>query len=262
MKGSIDLAKVTIHHQKLIETFLPLGYEFSYLLQNEGGTEIRLVKRSSVDGCFEHLCFEQWANDRVRVYVRLGVVPGTTQWRDMFEDRRIEFADAKSIGPKLLSRADVTDWLNWILDKAPATAQQLASAEASSLLARTAVARSAASNYLRALELPIEHMPSYAAGQESVMSKESVAAAKQMFRDGLVTLPRRPNFEEVKSIASYRIALNTIVNNAATNGGTGAFTASTDPYRDYSLAWCLQIMASRIYGEPGWKLLDENREYP
>lgn len=237
----------------------PLGYQVSMIWTDDVTTEIRFIRPAQVVSCFEHLGFQSTASDyQIRTYARLTIVPGATQWKGMFVDRLISPPEKKEFGPRIGNKAEKRQWLEWVVSRAPTIVERLRIDEAENLLGRTEHAREAGCFYLATLKLPIENLVAFADGQSSVMTKRQRSAATKMLRTGLITLPYSTQPEEDLAIAAYKIAVNVIVASVEAGDDRVPFTADQDPYRDDDLAWCLQIMASRIYGELGWNLLDGN----
>lgn len=227
-----------------------LGYSLEYVDFVAGVKKITYVKKIA-DDLYEHLCFALAVENCICTSIELTVVPGTTSWRGLFEDALLPGHLATM---RIVSNVDFHRWAEGISYHVPRVSAELAKS-ADALLESTAIARAAAEYYLKGAYTPSCHFDAFARGQHSVMSVKARNQAKQMRKTSLFALfNNSDSLQSEDPIDAYRIAINLIIADAHQPNSTGYFAPDTDPYENRDLAFCLQIMASKIWGEPGWQL--------
>ncbi len=228
-----------------------LGAQEYWLARHLKRNNLSLFSRPSpVKGCFEQIeiAGDHGEDDSGCVFARVSIVPGATQYRGMFED---EFVFEMS----LRRESRISEWEQRLVEEAIPKSRELARQAGPELLRKTARAQKAASFYLACLPEHIDNLEAYWTAQRSDATDEQRAQAKYSLRTSVLSLDAKDDDDGDRIFWTYQIAAYAIVLNSEKALRAGFFAAGTDPHEEDDLAWCFQIMASRIYGEEGWQFM-------
>lgn len=237
-----------VRPERLDELLGPQGYWLARHLKRDN---LSLFSRpSSVKGCFEQIEItgDHGDVDSGCVFARVSIVPGATQYRGMFEDEFV-FETSFRRGSR------TSEWEKRIVEEAIPKSHEMAHQAGPELLRRTARAQEAAQFYLACLPEHIDNLEAHWTSQKREATDEQRAQAKHSLRTSVLSLDARDDNDGDRIFWTYQIAAYAIVLNSEKGLEAGFFAPGTDPHEEHDLAWCFQIMASRIYGEEGWKFM-------
>ncbi|MCR9198342.1 MAG: hypothetical protein NXI04_06855 [Planctomycetaceae bacterium] len=175
--------------------------------------------------------------DLALIVIRQSVVPGGNQWRGSFKDESafsgrlfklpkeiVEFESAVKSSVARLTEVDQ--------DELQVTAKDaweiIRSADADSLLSGTPT------RILQELE--------------SQLTDDQIEFSRKMRRSALLSFPKMSDSEEELELQSYKIATHQLASWLMSQRST-----EPDPYKNFSLAIAIQILASRVFDRHLWE---------
>jgi len=121
------------------------------------------------------------------------------------------------------------------------------------VLQRTHQARIAAEFYREFLSFDALDLESSYDRLKRSAADDQRGKAKTMLRLGLLSIPHEKTDDEDREFWAYQIAVYTIVLTEWNLEKPNFFAVDADPFQNKDLAWCIQILASHVFGHDLWK---------
>jgi hypothetical protein len=243
-----------INPQRLLNGLGSQGFQFAY--SEEEWSSFVLV-RAHTNCLFEQIRIGQGSQrggrvgDQVEAGVQCAIVPGRTALKGMAEYVPLtEIASDVHTGwTKLVTQAEAIAWESKLIEAAPIRATELANQVGDALLSRTGEARGAANQYLARCaavgSTPQEMLNKLTSQADQFMLHE----AKRIVSRPIVCIPDGALFYQVAALA-ISLFSEEIEGDKNWLVGREPDAASEE---DRGLMVRLQVMASRLACEPGWK---------
>ena len=158
---------------------------------------------------------------------------------------------------KVSSAKDLREFASKLVEIAVPYCDEYARRVGGELMNRTHRAREAAGFYISKLphDIHTRDLHKFWQTMKERATSDQREKARLTLNPAVINLPSASQEEETRVFAAYQIASYTITMNADEGLQRGFFSPGTEAIEDLDLAFCLQIMGSRIFGEKGFELM-------